>query len=80
MDQQTTVIQTETPFTQQQQLREMTEIQNTLPHKQDITPAKTSNADEDANMNIHTMVGVEPGMQSNRDSQSVKKEMNVPPN
>jgi hypothetical protein len=57
----------------------MTEVQNTLPHKQNITPAETSNADEDTNMNIDTMVGVEPGVQRNPDSQSVQKETNVPP-
>jgi hypothetical protein len=57
----------------------MTEVQNTLHNKQDITPAETSNADEVTNMNLHSMDGVEPGMQKYPDSQNVQKETNVPP-
>jgi hypothetical protein len=62
MDEQMTVMQNEAPINQQLQLTEMTEVQNTLHNKQDITPAETSNADEVTNMNIDTMDVVEPGM------------------
>jgi hypothetical protein len=79
MDQQTTVMQNEAPINQQQQLTEMTEVQNTLHNKQDITPAVTRNADGATYVNIDTMDGVEHGMQRNPDSQSLQKKMNVTP-
>jgi hypothetical protein len=79
MDQQTTVMQNETPLPQQQQLTQVTEVESTLHHKQDITPAESSIADEVGNMNIDTMFGVESGMQSNPDSQNVqRKRMSLP--